>query len=189
LTEITLDMVRKRAEADAKTYGYHLASDPELLQGLLEGLKTNEERYGYPSCPCRLASGRFEYDRDIICPCDYRDPDVAEFGACYCRLYVNNDVYEGKKELPSVPERRPLEKQSRAYTAAAAPKETEAMKTEEKPATAAMETETPKTKPKLWYCKQCGYVLFRDEPPYICPICKAKREMFAEIKTRIDFIG
>lgn len=189
MTEITIDMVRKRAEADAKTYGYHLAPDPELLQGLLEGLKTNEERYGYPSCPCRLASGRFEYDRDIICPCDYRDPDVAEFGSCYCRLYVNNDVYEGKKELPSVPERRPVEKQSRAYTAAATPKEKEATKTEEKPATAVMETETPKTKPKLWYCKQCGYVLFRDEPPYVCPICKAKREMFAEIKTRIEFIG
>ncbi|WP_455364674.1 rubredoxin-like domain-containing protein, partial [[Eubacterium] cellulosolvens] len=34
-----------------------------------------------------------------------------------------------------------------------------------------------------WYCKQCGYVAFREEPPYLCPICKAKREMFAQIKT------
>jgi ferredoxin-thioredoxin reductase catalytic chain len=189
LTEITIDMVRKRAETDAKTFGCYLVPDSELLQAFLEGLKTNEERYGYPSCPCRLASGRFEIDRDIICPCDYRDPDVAEFGACYCRLYVNNEVYEGKKELPTVPERRPVEKQSRAYMAAAAPKETEAVKAEEKPAMAAAEAETPRTKPKLWYCKQCGYVIFRDDPPYVCPICKAKREMFAEIKTRIDFIG
>jgi ferredoxin-thioredoxin reductase catalytic subunit/ribosomal protein L37AE/L43A len=189
LTEITIDMVRKRAEADAKTYGYHLVPDPDLLQAFLEGLKTNEERYGYPSCPCRLASGKFELDRDIICPCDYRDPDVAEYGACYCRLYVNNDVYEGKQELPTVPERRPLEKQSRVYTAAAESKETEAA-AEEKPATPTKEEpETSKTKPKLWYCKQCGYVVFRDDPPYVCPICKAKREMFAEIKTRIDFIG
>jgi ferredoxin-thioredoxin reductase catalytic chain len=186
LTEITIDMVRKRAEADAKTYGYYLVPNPELLQGLLEGLKVNEERYGYPSCPCRLASGKFEYDRDIICPCDYRDPDVAEFGACYCRLYVNKDVYEGKQELPTVPERRPLEKQSRVYTATAASKETTAA-VEEKPAAAA--EETLKTKPKLWYCKQCGYVVFRDDPPYVCPICKAKREMFVEIKTRIDFLG
>jgi ferredoxin-thioredoxin reductase catalytic subunit len=191
LTEITIDTVRKRAEADAKTYGYHLVPDPELLQAFLEGLKVNEERYGYPSCPCRLASGKFEYDRDIICPCDYRDPDVVDFGACYCRLYVNKDVYEGKQELPTVPERRPLEKQSRAYAAPAMSKETQAAKAKEKPETAAKEEseETLKTKPKLWYCKQCGYVVFRDEPPYICPICKAKREMFAEIKTRIDFIG
>ena len=47
--------------------------------------------------------------------------------------------------------------------------------------------EVPKA--KLWYCKQCGYVVFRDDPPYVCPICKAKKEMFAELKTRIDFLG
>ena len=184
-------MVRKRAEADARTFGYYLIPDPDLLQAFLEGLKVNEERYGYPSCPCRLASGRFELDRDIICPCDYRDPDVAEFGACYCRLYVSKEVYEGKKELPTVPERRPFEKQSRVYMAAAMPKETEAAKTEEKPATAAKEEAKvmPDTKPKLWYCRQCGYVIFRDDPPYVCPICKAKKEMFVEIKTRIDFLG
>ena len=184
-------MVRKRAEADARTFGYYLIPDPDLLQAFFEGLKVNEERYGYPSCPCRLASGRFELDRDIICPCDYRDPDVAEFGACYCRLYVSKEVYEGKKELPTVPERRPFEKQSRVYMAAAMPKETEAAKTEENPATAAKEEAKvmPDTKPKLWYCRQCGYVIFRDDPPYVCPICKAKKEMFAEIKTRIDFLG
>ncbi|HEX9261546.1 MAG TPA: ferredoxin-thioredoxin reductase catalytic domain-containing protein, partial [Candidatus Bathyarchaeia archaeon] len=113
MTTVTIEKVRARAEADAKTYGYYLTPDPDLLQGLLEGLKVNEERYGYPSCPCRLASGRLQIDRDIICPCDYRDPDVAEFGACYCRLYVNKSVYEKKTELPTVPERRPMEKQSR----------------------------------------------------------------------------
>jgi ferredoxin-thioredoxin reductase catalytic subunit/ribosomal protein L37AE/L43A len=187
---ITIDQVHKRAESDAKTYGYFLVPDEELLQGFLEGLKTNEDRYGYPSCPCRLASGILEYDRDIICPCDYRDPDVAEYGACYCRLYVNKDVSEGKKELPSVPERRPQEKQSRAFQAASMPKE--AKKEEEKAIAAGAlkeEEEFVRIGPKLWYCKQCGYVVFREDPPYICPICKAKREMFAEIKTKIEFSG
>ena len=180
---ITIEQVRKRAEADAQTFGYHLTPDPDLLQGFLEGLKVNEDRYGYPSCPCRLASGNLEVDRDIICPCDYRDPDVSEFGACYCRLYVNKDVYEGKIELPTVPERRPIEKQSRTYTIAALPSEA-------KPVALPKEEEkTAENKPKLWYCKQCGYVVFRDEPPYICPICKAKRELFAEIKTRTEFNG
>jgi ferredoxin-thioredoxin reductase catalytic chain len=182
LTEITIETVRKRAEADAKTYGYHLVSDPDLLQGLLDGLRVNEERYGYPSCPCRLASGNFDYDRDIICPCDYRDPDVAEYGSCYCRLYVNANVYEGKTPLPTVPERRPVEKQSRAFGPAAPSAET-------KPAAAEEKEERIQIGPKLWYCKQCGYMVFRDDPPYICPICKAKKEMFAEIKTRIDFIS
>jgi len=187
MTEITIETVRKRAEADAKTYGYYLNPDAELLQGLLEGLKVNEERYGYPSCPCRLASGKFEYDRDIICPCDYRDPDVTEFGACYCRLYVNKEVFEGKKELPTVPERRPLEKQSRAYMATSVAK----AETAREPAgvTVKEPEKGVEVKSKLWYCKQCGYVVFRDEPPYICPICKAKREMFSEIKAQIDFTG
>jgi ferredoxin-thioredoxin reductase catalytic chain len=186
---ITVEQTRKRAEADAKTYGYFLVNDAELLQGLMEGLKTNEDRYGYPSCPCRLASGSIEYDRDIICPCDYRDPDVAEFGACYCRLYVNKDVYEGKKELPSVPERRPMDKQARAFQAASMPKPAQPAETKPQAAEEEKPEELVEIRPKLWYCKQCGYVVYREDPPYVCPICKAKREMFAEIKTRVEFTG
>src|SRR4030042_3648839 len=170
MTQTTIEQVRKRAEADAKTFGYYLTPDADLLQGLLEGLKTNEERYGYPSCPCRLAANVFEYDRDIICPCDYRDPDVAEFGACYCRLYVNKEVYESKTELPTVPERRPLAKQAKAF-APAVPREEKQLVAEKE--------EMVEIMPKIWYCKQCGYMVFREEPPYICPICKAKKELSA----------
>ena len=188
----TIDQVRKKAESDAKTYGYYLTPQPDLLQGFFEGLKTNEDRYGYPSCPCRLASGNFEYDRDIICPCDYRDPDVAEYGACYCRLYVNKAVYESQN-LPDVPERRPLEKQGRAYGTQAAAKQASTGGAQEKPATPMPATQqppkAPEVKKKLWYCKQCGYVVFREDPPYICPICKAKQEMFAEIESKIEFNG
>jgi len=184
---VTIEQTRKRAEADAKTNGSFLVNDPELLQGLLEGLKTNEDRYGFPSCPCRLASGDLDYDRDIVCPCDYRDPDVVEFGACYCRLYVSKDVYEGKKELPTVPERRPMDKQARAFQAASMPKQ--AKPSIEKTVEKEEKEELVQIRPKLWYCKQCGYVVYREDPPYICPICKAKKEMFAEIKTKVEFSG
>ncbi len=190
-----LEETRKRAEADAKTYGYFLTPQPELLIMFLEGLKANEDRYGYPSCPCRLATGIFDYDRDIICPCDYRDPDVAQYGACYCRLYVNKQVYESKN-LPDVPERRPLDKQGRAYGTSSLPKEqTRPEQTgQEKTATtvqSAPKQEKPPApvKKKLWYCKQCGYVVYREDPPYVCPICKAKREMFAEIESKVEFTG
>jgi ferredoxin-thioredoxin reductase catalytic subunit len=189
----TIEETRRRAEADAKTYGYYLTPQPELLQGFLEGLKTNEDRYGYPSCPCRLASGNFEYDRDIICPCDYRDPDVAQYGSCYCRLYVNKQVYESKN-LPEVPERRPLEKQARAYRDLTAAKQEPSKGEQEKtltiaPAISQAAKAQPTVKKKLWYCKQCGYVVFREDPPYVCPICKAKKEMFAEIESTIEFNG
>ena len=176
--------MRQRAEADARTYGYYLHPDPEFLNDLLEGLGRNEERYGYPSCPCRMASGKFELDRDILCPCDYRDPDVQEFGSCYCALYMRKDLYEGKTPIRPIPERRPLEKQARAYAAS-----TE-VPAEKAPTTAtAVTKEIPKVKKKVWYCRQCGYVCFREDPPYVCPICKAKREMFAEITIRTDALG
>lgn len=182
-----LEKVRQRAENDAKTYGYYLNPDPNFLQDLLEGLRKNEERYGYPSCPCRLATGNLELDRDIICPCDYRDPDVAEYGTCYCALYMRKDLYEGKTPITPIPERRPPEKQARAYTTTTNTTPTQTPeKTEAKPPP----TQTASTvKKKLWYCKQCGYVVFREDPPYICPICKAKREMFTEIKTDILMQG
>jgi len=170
----SLEKVRQRAENDAKTYGYYLNPDPAFLQDLLEGLRKNEERYGYASCPCRLATGNLELDRDIICPCDYRDPDIIQYGTCYCALYIRNDVYEGKTPITPIPERRPPEKQVRAYTPTAVPQ-----KTEQK---AALLQTGPSVGKRLWYCRQCGYVVFREDPPYVCPICKAEREMFAEIQ-------
>ncbi len=180
----TLEQVRKRAEADAKTYGYYLTPQADLLQMFIEGLKTNEDRYGYPSCPCRLATGNLEIDRDIICPCDYRDPDVAQYGACYCRLYVNKTIFESQN-LPEVPERRPIEKQERAYGPIAKTQQTQgAPETPKTPA-----PQSTEVKKKLWYCKQCGYVVYREDPPYVCPICKAKREMFAEIEAKVEFKG
>lgn len=171
---ISLENVMKRAENDAKTQGFYLTPDPALLQDLLKGLQKNEERYGYPSCPCRLASGKLELDRDIICPCDYRNPDIEEYGQCYCALYVRKDVHEGKTALQPIPERRPVNKQSRAY------------KIHNKPAKILIKRpgkskESAKIKMKLYYCKQCGYICFREDPPYICPICKAKENMFAEL--------
>ena len=166
---------KKRAENDAKTHGYYLTPDQGLLNDLLEGLQKNEERYGYQSCPCRLASGKLELDRDIICPCDYRDPDINEHGQSYCALYVNKNVHEKKTPLQPIPERRPTEKQARAYTISKETSTDTAIKKLEK------HTQASETKMKLYYCKQCGYICFREDPPYVCPICKAKREMFTEL--------
>ena len=164
-----LSEVRRRAEADARTSGTHLIPDETHLANLLQGLKENTERYGYPSCPCRMASGHFDLDRDIICPCDYRDPDVKEYGSCYCALYVSDEIYSGSKQAVQIPERRPEQKQMKAFGI------------ESKELTSTVITDYMQTNRKLFYCKQCGYVVFREEPPYICPICKADRVMFEEI--------
>jgi len=89
---------------------YFFNKDKELVFELLDGLITNKERYGYMSCPCRLASGNRESDQDIICPCVYRVPDVAEYGSCYCNLYVSKEWNDGRLPHVHVPERRPAEK-------------------------------------------------------------------------------
>ena len=90
--------------------GFFFNNDRERVFDLLEALLANKERYGYMACPCRLASGDREADRDIICPCAYREPDVAEFGSCYCNLYVSEAWNEGNVAEEYIPERRPAEK-------------------------------------------------------------------------------
>jgi ferredoxin-thioredoxin reductase catalytic subunit len=94
----------------AESTGYHLNPDREFTWDLVEGLLVNRKRYGYQACPCRLASGDKEKDEDIICPCVYRDPDLEEYGACYCALYVSDEVLRGEREVEPIPERRPIEK-------------------------------------------------------------------------------
>jgi ferredoxin-thioredoxin reductase catalytic subunit len=90
--------------------GYYFNADRDRTMELLEALLVNKERYGYMACPCRLASGDKENDKDIICPCVYRTPDVEEFGSCYCNLYVSKAWNDGTIPHEFVPERRPPEK-------------------------------------------------------------------------------
>ena len=87
--------------------GYFFNKDRQRVLELLEGLLLNRKRYGYMACPCRLASGDRDRDRDIICPCVYREPDIREFGSCYCNLYVSRDWNADLVPREYVPERRP----------------------------------------------------------------------------------
>jgi ferredoxin-thioredoxin reductase catalytic subunit len=149
----------QKCKKDAEAGGYHVNPDADFARGLVSGLLVNQARYGYQSCPCRLASGKKDEDLDIICPCDYRDQDVVEHGACYCALYVSQDVLDGERELTSIPERRPPRSLRRKVTAPASK--------------GPLQVPMP-----VWRCKVCGYLCARDGPPEICPICKAKKDRF-----------
>ncbi len=78
-----VDEYIKELESVAAAGGYHLNPDRESTIMLAEGLLLNIGRYGYPLCPCRLTGGSRADDQDVICPCDYRDEDLEEFGCCY----------------------------------------------------------------------------------------------------------
>jgi len=160
ITEQEVDRLYTKLKAEAEAGGYHLNPDTPLTRELLKGYLVNEKRFGYPSCPCRLAAGKKEEDLDIICPCDYRDPDLDEYDACYCALYVSRAAIEGKAKVGSIPERRP-------------PRTERAKTKEEKKGAAIGALPLP-----VWRCKVCGYLCARDGPPEVCPICKAKRDRF-----------
>jgi len=100
------DLLRKSQER----LGYYFNRDTKITRETLAGLLVNKERYGYMACPCRLADGEFEFDRDIVCPCEYRQADVAEFGSCYCNLYVSKSFNDHGGGRIVIPERRPEEK-------------------------------------------------------------------------------
>ncbi|MBT3176285.1 MAG: ferredoxin:thioredoxin reductase [Desulfobacula sp.] len=84
--------------------------DKDLVFELLESLLLNKERYGYMACPCRLACGDRDNDKDITCPCEYRAPDLEEFGACFCGLYISKALHNNEIESHYIPERRSPEK-------------------------------------------------------------------------------
>lgn len=86
--------------------GYFFNQDREMVLALMDSLLINKKRYGYMVCPCRLAAGDRDQDKDIICPCVYREQDVREYGSCYCGLYVSKDWNEGTIPREYVPERR-----------------------------------------------------------------------------------
>jgi ferredoxin-thioredoxin reductase catalytic subunit len=145
---------------EGEAAGYYLNPDVAFVLDLMDGLLTNEKRYGYWACPCRLADGVREKDLDVICPCDYRDPDLDEYGACYCALYVSEEIVLGEAEAESIPERR--------GTAAA-------------PGLAVQGEEFvgwTRSGIPVWRCKVCGYLCARDRPPLKCPICKVDQDRF-----------
>jgi ferredoxin-thioredoxin reductase catalytic subunit len=160
ISAAAVDTLHKRLFEEAEAGGYHLNPDVEVTRGLVKGLLINEIRYGYWACPCRLASGNKAEDLDIICPCYYRDPDVGDYGTCYCGLYVSGEVVAGKKKVASIPERRPPvgERQKKKMP-------------QGKAGIAALPL-------PVWRCRVCGYLAARDGPPEICPICRASKERF-----------
>jgi len=97
--------------------GFHFNKDEQMVRDLLESLLINMDRYGYASCPCRLASGVYDLDKDILCPCVYAKPDIQEYGSCFCGLYVSEDWNEERIAHRVVPERRPPEKSEAAIQA------------------------------------------------------------------------
>ena len=160
ITDEEINILFNRVKKEAEQGGYQLNPDTPFVKMLLKGMIINQKRYGYMACPCRLATGRQAEDLDIICPCDYRDPDLNDYSSCYCGLYVSPEIVNGTKSIAAIPERR-LPSQDRA-----------------KNTIEATRINISSLPLPVWRCKVCGYLCARDNPPEICPICKVKKERF-----------
>jgi ferredoxin-thioredoxin reductase catalytic subunit len=182
ISQKEIDEAYEKLKKETEARGYFLNADVEFVKNLIRGLLTNENRYGYWLCPCRLSSGSREKDLDVICPCDYKDDDLNDFGCCYCSLYVS---YENliNKTYKSIPERRKkvisiseMGSKAKAFEsgteiedsrdAAEAVNRLKGGKMEEK------------NKLPVWRCKVCGYLCAREHPPEKCPICGVDSDRF-----------
>lgn len=109
--EINQDKIEKLYSALDKwavQMDFRLNPDKPFVYELLNGLLTNELRYGYRSRPCRLTVGTLSEDKDIRCPCiAYMKDDVKEYGACFCELFVSIGRANGTQKRVVVPDRRP----------------------------------------------------------------------------------
>jgi len=162
------DSVLIRKYNEVKSYadmgGYCLNPDREFTMELINSLLINEERYGYDACPCRLVIGPLNENLDIVCPCDYRDEDVREFGTCYCGLYVSEDMAASKKNFEPIPDRRLSVKESGAGI--------------ESKEGNLISGDAIRLKYPVFRCRVCGYLSARHSPPVKCPICGAPEENF-----------
>lgn len=179
ISEEEITGLQQRLSQIAEKSGYHLNPDDEMTRDLVRGLIVNERRHGYPGCPCRLSADDKREDLDIICPCDYRDPDLDDYGMCYCALYVSGEILKGTKEASPIPERRPPREERAqnlpapvdAAGSGSVPESGSGVGDERPPGGGSL------SKP-VWRCRVCGYLCGRDEAPEVCPICGAKKERF-----------
>ncbi|MBN1498831.1 MAG: ferredoxin:glutaredoxin reductase [Spirochaetes bacterium] len=153
-----INKLYEKLNREAEEGGYHLNPDSDFTKALVKSLLVNKDRYGYMACPCRLAEENYELDKDIICPCIYRDPDLTDFAACYCGLYVTDDIINGQKKLKSIPDRQKIKSNANG--------------------TANGDIIINNLKFPIWRCTVCGYICARENPPEKCPICKVSKDRF-----------
>jgi len=163
ITEAAIEAAYAAYKSDAEKNGYRLNPDEEFVKNLIRGLLKNEQRYGYRACPCRLAYGIKEQDsRCGLSPAITGIVDLEEHGACYCALYVNEAIASVSRRSHRSPKRRPP--RSEAY--------------EGRSGQGRFNDRAPGLSPAGLALQGLRVSLRTEQPPGICPICKATKERF-----------
>ncbi|MBW2995382.1 hypothetical protein KY312_03440 [Candidatus Woesearchaeota archaeon] len=79
----------KAWEKFAENNDFMLNTDRAFIEKVADGVLMNEKNLGMKYCPCRLKSGEFDKDLELLCPCNFKIQDCwQERGECWCGLFV-----------------------------------------------------------------------------------------------------
>jgi ferredoxin-thioredoxin reductase catalytic chain len=78
----------KECEQYAKDNGFQLNPNKKIVDGIINGLLRNKDKFGEQYCPCRRVTGDKIEDAKKICPCFWHKDEIKKDGHCFCNLYV-----------------------------------------------------------------------------------------------------
>lgn len=55
-------------------------------------LSEMEATFGKRYCPCFEPSGNAELDKKMMCPCEFIEDEIKEYGTCHCALFGSPDL-------------------------------------------------------------------------------------------------
>lgn len=63
-----------------------------MATSLKSNLCEMEETFGKRYCPCFEPSGDAALDKKMMCPCEFIEDEIAEYGTCHCALFGPADL-------------------------------------------------------------------------------------------------
>ena len=77
-----LSRIKKIAEQG----GHVLNPDEERIRKVIGLMTMNHNEFGKYYCPCKQ-SHPLDPHKDVLCPCDELQAEIAKDGHCFCRLF------------------------------------------------------------------------------------------------------
>lgn len=74
-------------EKYCQQHNYALNPSWMMRTSLKSNLCEMEETFGKRYCPCFEPSGDVALDKKMMCPCEFIDDEIAEYGTCHCALF------------------------------------------------------------------------------------------------------
>jgi ferredoxin-thioredoxin reductase catalytic subunit len=83
------DEIIKAFAAFCQGNEFELNPDKSHMEAVIDGVLENEKAYGLKYCPCRIRTGDFEKDLELLCPCNFTAQEkYASQSECWCGLFT-----------------------------------------------------------------------------------------------------